>query len=232
MASLTIAHADLEVWHVGHKPQPWAWPGWEWATDGRFHGRWDDRQGDFRTVYASSTLQACLLEVLADFRPDPAVMLDLDDIAESRDDAVMHPTAIAGELDHSWLESRAAASGFLTGRFCVVTTAESVATLRPRFIAQALSLGLSDFDAAALKDGRLRTLTQSVATHLYASTDVDGVNFVSRHGDDLELWAVFERADDPAITLRLAAPATHALWPEHPDLVAAFELLGLRWREP
>ena len=63
---LTVVDAAEQVWRVGFKPEPWAWSGWEWAgADGRFHGRWDDRQGNFRTIYAGSTLLACLLEVLA-----------------------------------------------------------------------------------------------------------------------------------------------------------------------
>lgn len=72
MPELTVAEpAGLEVWRVGYKPDPWAWVGWEWATDGRFGGRWDDSEGVFRTIYAGSALLACLLELLADFRSDP-----------------------------------------------------------------------------------------------------------------------------------------------------------------
>lgn len=41
------------VWHVGHRPDPWAWTPWEYAgDDGRFHGRWDDPAGRYRTLYA------------------------------------------------------------------------------------------------------------------------------------------------------------------------------------
>jgi hypothetical protein len=68
-----------------------------------------------------------------------------------------------------------------------------------------------------------------VAAHLYATTDVDGVTFASRHGDDLELWAVFERPGDPIISPRLESPEAHPLSPEDPDLVAAFDLFGLTW---
>src|SRR3546814_3536883 len=80
---LVVVDAAEEVWRVGFKPEPWAWSGWEWAgADGRFHGRWDDRPGNFRTVYAGSTLLACLLEVLAGFRPDLTLALELGDIVE------------------------------------------------------------------------------------------------------------------------------------------------------
>jgi len=148
---LVVVDAAEQVWRVGFKPEPWAWSGWEWAgADGRFHGRWDDRQGNFRTIYAGSTLLACLLEVLAGFRPDPTLALELDDIEEDDEDAAMHPTATAGEISYSWLKPRSAASATLTGRFCAVTTAESIAALRPQFVALAHLLNLHDFDAAAL----------------------------------------------------------------------------------
>lgn len=101
--------------------------------------------------------------------------------------------------------------------------------LRPTFVAFAHQLTLHDFDAAALKDGRSRPLTQSVATHLHANTDLDGVAFASRHGDDLALFAVFERAADPAISHTLAAIENHVLSPENPDLQQAFSTLGLTW---
>ncbi len=225
---LVVVDAAEEVWRVGFKPEPWAWSGWEWAgADGRFHGRWDDRQGNFRTIYAGSTLLACLLEVLAGFRPDPTLALELDDIVEDDEDAAMHPTARAGEISYSWLEPRSAASATLTGRFCAVTAAESIAALRPQFVALAHLLNLHDFDAAALKDGRPRALTQSVATYLHATTELDGVTFASRHGDDLALWAVFERAEDPAVSRTLDAIKHHPLSPEHPDVQEALRILGL-----
>ena len=146
---------------------------------------------------------------------------------EDDEDAAVHPTARAGEISYSWLEPRSAASATLTGRFCAVTAAESIAALRPRFVALAHLLNLHDFDAAALKDGRPRALTQSVATHLHASTELDGVTFASRHGDDLALWAIFERAEDPAISRTLDAIEHHPLSPEHPDVQEALRILEL-----
>jgi hypothetical protein len=227
---LVLVDVEEQVWRIGFKPEPWGWSGWEWAgTDGRFGGRWDDSQGNFRTVYAGSTLLACLLEVLAGFRPEPTLVLDLDGIEEDEEDAEHYPTSRPGELPYSGLEPRLAASATLTGTFCAVTAAESIAALHPRFVAMARMLSLHDFDAAALKNGKPRELTQSIATHLHAATDVTGVTFESRHGDDLVLWAVFERADDPSVSPALTALEHHQLTPEHPDLLEAFRLLGLTW---
>lgn len=53
---MTAAEASGRVWRVGFRPELWAWSGWEWATDGRFPGRWDDLHGNFRTIYAGSSL--------------------------------------------------------------------------------------------------------------------------------------------------------------------------------
>lgn len=228
---LSILDTDDTVWRVGYKPEPWAWAGWEWAgSDGRFGGRWDDRDGTFRTVYAGESLLACLFEVLAGFRPDPTLSLQLDDIVEDDDDATVYPSAAPGRVPYSWLEPRAAATAHLAGRFCAVTTAESIAALRPTFIVLAHFLGMHDFDAAALKDGRPRALTQSIATQLHATTDIDGVTFASRHGDDLALWAIFERSGDAAISSTLTALEQQPLTPETPELQEAFAMLDLDWQ--
>lgn len=88
-----------------------------------------------------------------------------------------------------------------------------------------------DFDAALLKDSDARSLTQGVATRIYATTDLDGVAFASRHGDDLSLWAIFERPSDPAVSPRLTNLQQHDLFPDHPDLIDAFNQLGLVWAE-
>lgn len=223
------------VWRVGFPPDPWAWAGWEYAgDDGRFPGRWDDATGNFRTIYAGSSLLACLVEVLAHFRADPLVETALADIEEDPEDAAQHPTIPAGTVDRSWLDQRQASRAELSGTYCAVTSSQTVATLRPWFIATAITLGLPDFDAAALKLARPRELTQRVATWLWEQTApdgeplVDGVQFASRHGDDHELWAVFERELDDSVSRLLTHLEAQDLR-ELPELQQAFELLGLTW---
>lgn len=229
-AELTAAEAGGRVWRVGFRPEPWAWSGWEWATDGRFPGRWDDLHGNFRTLYAGSSLLACLLEVLAHFRRDARLGLELDEILEDDEDKVLHPTIAPGQVPREWLEVRTAASAELSGRYCAVTASGSVAALYPHFIGLALSLGLADLDAAALKDARPRRLTQAVAAWLYEMTDLDGVIFSSRHGDDLQLWAIFERPDDPSITPNVRDVIVDELQYDSSEINEAFRLLGLQWK--
>ncbi|MET1087121.1 MAG: RES domain-containing protein [Arthrobacter sp.] len=229
-AQLTAAEAAGRVLRVGFRPEPWAWSGWEWATDGRFPGRWDDLHGNFRTIYAGSSLLACRLEVLAHFRKDSRLSMELDEIVEDDEDNVLHPTTAPGQVPREWFEVRTAASAELSGRYCAVTASGSVAALYPHFIGLALSLGLADFDTAALKDDRPRRLPQAVASWLYEMTDFDGVTFASRHGDDLQLWAIFERPGDPPITPNIhdvigEEPLQH----DSPEIGNAFRLLGLQW---
>jgi hypothetical protein len=198
--------------------------------DGRFPGRWDDLHGNFRTVYAGSSLLACLLEVLAGFRKDARLSTELNDIVEDDEDRVLHPTLPPGQVPKEWLDERAAASAELSGRYCAVTDSGSVAALYPHFIGPALAAGLGDFDTAAMKDARPRHLTQAVASWLYEMTDFDGVTFASRHGDDLQLWAIFERPGDPPITPNIHdVISDEPLQHDSPEISNAFRLLGLHW---
>lgn len=148
---LATATADTRVWRIGFRTEPDAWSGWEWATDGRFPGRWDDLHGNFRTVYAGSSLRACLLEVLASFRRDARLAMELDEIVEDDEDAVLHPTLASGQVPPGWLDARAAASAELTGTYCAVTDSRSIAVLHPHFIGVALSLGFLDLGRRSLE---------------------------------------------------------------------------------
>jgi hypothetical protein len=230
LEQLAIATSEGRIWRIGFRPDPWAWSGWEWATDGRFPGRWDDLHGNFRTVYAGSSLQACLLEVLAAFRRDVRIAMELDEIIEDDEDAVLHPTVSPGKVPREWLDARAATSAELTGTYCAVTDSRSLAVLYPHFIGIALSLGLADLDAAALKDARPRELTQAIAAWIYETTDLDGVTFASRHGDDLRLWAIFERPDDGVVSPQLWHIRTEELHHDSDAIKQALQMLGLTWK--
>ncbi|MDO5753809.1 hypothetical protein [Arthrobacter sp.] len=86
----------------------------------------------------------CLLEVLACFRKDPRLILDLADIAEDDEDKILHPPVAPGIVLFQWLDGRTAATALMSGTFCAVTAAESIAELYPQFIRAALGLGLAD----------------------------------------------------------------------------------------
>lgn len=233
---MRLTHVDRRAWRVGFLPQPWEWSDWRWAgPDGRFNGRWDPLDhGLYRTVYAGDTLLSCLVELLAPHRPDPYLMADMDAILEDAEDEELHPTAPAGHLDiGQWLVNRTAGSARLQGRFVDITAAETVADLHPLFKGRALAYNLKDFDAAALKNAENRLLTQEVSQHLWTrrnpdgSDFCDGIQFRSRHGDDLLLWAVYERDSDGQVSTHITDMESAALAAETPELRSAMDLLGL-----
>jgi hypothetical protein len=72
---------DTEIYRVGRPPDPWAFTDWVYAgKDGTFGGRWDDANGRYRVIYASSQRLGAFLEALAKFRPDPSVISEYQTI--------------------------------------------------------------------------------------------------------------------------------------------------------
>ncbi|MBC7402679.1 MAG: RES family NAD+ phosphorylase [Microbacteriaceae bacterium] len=221
------------VWRIGYAPDPWAWTEWAHATAGHFDGRWDSPAGEYRTVYAGSTYLACLIEVLARFRPDPQLVDIIGSILEDEVDAAIYSTSDAGTVPTSWFQARRVARAELTGSYCDVSHSSTIAALRPTFVnASLVGFGLADFDASALLNSGPRELTQAVGRFIYElPTDpgaaFDGVRFVSRHGTDLTLFAIFERSDDHIRSKHLSAMTIDAMDPTSTDVHQAMELLSL-----
>jgi len=111
--TLRFTHADGLVYRVGYSPDPWAWVPWEYSP---FTGRWDDPEALFRTIYAASSAEACYIEILAQFRPDPGLDPDLASIAGCPDDAGYEGSP-PGVVGRSWLRERRLGSAHVTGRF-------------------------------------------------------------------------------------------------------------------
>jgi hypothetical protein len=229
-----IDAAGVTVWRVGRAPDPWAWIDHQYAGN----ARWDDPGVAFRTTYAADSLYGCLVETLAYARPDRNDDGSdlLSGIDEDPEDAMAFPTPVAGTIERHWLTGRMVGSAQLSGIFVDVRASSTIAALRPRYLRSALSLGFDDFDAAALKRARPRALTQQLAADLYAVTNgdgtpfTDGIRFGSRHGDDLALWAIFERPGDDPFSRLLGHVSARLVDPTDPDLRRAMDLHGLTWR--
>ena len=221
------------VWRIGYEPDPWAWTDWAYASERHFDGRWDAPAGEYRTIYAGSSYFACLVEVLARFRPDPELVAIANLIEEDELDAAMYATVDAGIVDPAWFAVRRVARADLSGSYCDVSDSTTIATLRQHFAAMAIrDFGLADFDASALLDSGPRALTQQVGRFIYQlsfgeSVPFDGVRFLSRHGADLELWAVFERSDDQARSRHLDHVSTATIDPADSEVVRALRLHSL-----
>lgn len=229
-----VARQDTTVYRVGYAPSPWEWTPWEYATNGRFVGRWDDPDGVWRTLYCGISALACYLEVLAFARPSPQLVADLDDITVEDDDHASYPTLPPGELPLSWCGRRMLGRGTLTGSFALPTHPNSIATLRSIFRPMAIRHGMDDLDTAALRDGRPRALTQAVSSWMYTLTSnntvaVDGIEFDSRHGDQLRMWAIYERGHDTFISPLVNVLEHSPIDPDDHQLRQAMAMLGLQW---
>lgn len=226
-----------EVWRVGFAPDPWQWTPWEYANDeGRFNGRWDDQLAKFRTLYTSDTLVGCFLELLAQERPNDIAYAELEEIVDDGDAVAQYPDPERGALDLDWLGDRRYGQGVQRGTYAKVTQSETIAFLIGEGVFDRLGVPPREVDAALLKDARQRDITRSVARFLYDQHDqnrrpvVDGIAFRSRMDDDIQLWAVFERGDSPVSEHVVPDQATYQVTEEIPELLRAFELLGLHWR--
>ncbi|MCW2651077.1 MAG: hypothetical protein JWR32_2053 [Mycobacterium sp.] len=224
----------VSVHRVGYRPDPWVWTPWMYAgSDGRFHGRWDDPHGTWRTLYVGESELACYLEVLARFRPDPQLQQAMADID---DDDRHYPTAPAGALPRSWCGPRLLASARLHGSFAVPGHQESLPTLRRRFLAMAKAFGLAGLDAAAIRESRPRALTHAISAWIYtlrtpAGVPLNGMQFKSRHGDELTLWTIYERGHAGNSPPELEPESAHHIAPDDPNLREAMRLHRLTWAD-
>jgi hypothetical protein len=155
------------------------------------------------------------------------------EIVEDELDSVMYPTVEAGVVDPAWFAARRVAQAQLSGTFCDVSESSTIATLRHNFAQAAVAeFRLADFDASALLNSGPRELTQRVGRFIYelprgAGSPFDGVRFLSRHGADLELWAIFERSDDETRSRHLSGISVAEIDPADPAVARALHLHSL-----
>ncbi len=226
MTDLEEAAPPARILRVGRLPNPWAWPRWEVAgEDGTFGNRWDDARSTYRVLYGSSQLEACFVETLARFRPDPHVLAGL---ARIRGD---EPVEAPGLLPRSWLTGRVIGEAAVRGRFCEIGAPGSLAHLHRALAAVLVRHRIRELDGAAIRRTAPRRFTQEISSYVYAQSDARGrprfagIAYRSRFGDRFENWAIFERPAARPVIRRLA---TRRIDPAQPELRAALGLLGLR----
>lgn len=175
------------VFRLGRKPDPWQPPPWGLASsaDGTFGNRFDDPDGYYRVLYASTQRLACFVETLARFRPDLSLLAELAEI-DGEDDFTPH-----GTLPAEWLQQRVMGQAELSGRFADVYSASWVSYLRRSLATEALRLGFHDIDVSMLERAEPRRLTQVASRDVYRH-GYDGIYYRSRYGHSLENWAIFE----------------------------------------
>ncbi len=171
------------VFRLGRKPDPWQPPPWSLAssTDGTFGNRFDDPEGYYRVLYASTQRLACFVETLARFRPDLSLLAELAEI-DGEDDYTP-----LGSLPADWLEKRVMGQAELVGTFADVYSVSWISQLRRSLAAEAMRLGFHDLDASMLERAEPRRLTQLVSREVYREGN-DGIYYRSRYGHSFENW--------------------------------------------
>jgi hypothetical protein len=226
-----------DVHHVGFHPDPWDWADWVYAKKGRFDGRWDDPAGEWRALYVGSCALASYLEVLAPLRPDPDMERAMAEIVSDSDDDEEHPTTRPGELTYRWRDERRLCSAKMSGCFALPGHYETLPTLRQQFLTLARSFGLMDVDGAAIRESGPRDLTQAISAWIYdltgpAGEQASGIQYLSRHGDEFTLWAIYERGEDhpspPEITNHTTPQPVTA---GDPALVEAMRIHRIVWED-
>lgn len=204
-----------EIFRIARKPDPWQPPDWSRANaDGTFGNRFDDPHGFYRVVYASSQRLSCFLETLARFRPDLSLIAELREI-EGNDDFLP-----LGVVPREWRDNRLLGTASATGEYADIYASEWVALLRRALADECLRLGVQDLDAGILQRESPRRLTQLASARVY-ERGFPGIYYRSRHGHNLENWALFE-------PFLITGSRSEKISSDDPNLLQALGILGLR----
>ena len=209
-----------EVFRLGYKPDPWDFPDWKYisSTDGTFPNRYDDPQGKYRVLYASSQRLTCFLEILAPFRIAPEVAAGLLAIEGDPDDP--YPVGVVSSAVFELRQMARATADISESSYADVCACEWIWRLRSKLLPHLSGLGIKSFDASTLLVTSPRRLTQLVSRVVYDS-DLRVIRYPSKHGLDLENWAFLE----PAIVHN---PGVEEIRMDDPDLQQALKLLSLQ----
>jgi hypothetical protein len=203
------------IYRLGRTPDPWSAPDWASAgTDGTFGNRFDDPEGMYRVLYASSQRLGCFLETLARFRVDLKLLAELAEI-EGEDDYCP-----LGEVPLEWIEKRMMGVATASGEYADICSSEWISRLRIVLAGCLEGLGLDDLDASVLQMTAPRNLTQLVSRVVF-SERLAGIYYRSKYGHDVENWALFE-------PFQINVRDSESIRTDDPELQQAFRLHGLR----
>lgn len=212
---LETRYPPAEIYRIARQPDPWQPPDWSRANaDGTFGNRFDDPHGFYRVIYASSQRLSCFLETLARFRPDLSLMAELRQI--EGDDDFLPIGIVPGE----WCDDRLMGTASAPGDYADIYAGEWVALLRRVLADECVRLGVRDLDAGILQRESPRRLTQLASAQVY-ERGFPGIYYRSRHGHNLENWALFE-------PFPISSLKSEAIGSDDPNLLQALGILGLR----
>lgn len=210
---------------LGRRGAVWVLPDWAYAgEDGTFKNRYDDPEGQYRVLYARSQRFGAFLETLAQFRPDPTILAEPIE-ADPADE--LYPTEPPGVVPSNWLAKRAMGTATAAGAYAEVGHSRSLEHLRTRLAARLIHYGLNNLDGATIRMSAPRGFTQEISRYVYECNNAegvqayDGIRYLSRLGDEIHNWAMFEPA-------KFTRAREEELDANDPDFVEVLARFGLR----
>jgi hypothetical protein len=125
-----------------------------------------------------------------------------------------------------WRESRRVGAARHDGPFADIGQSSSLAHLRAGLAGRLVHYGLEDLDGGELRRRAPRAFTQEISRYVFEHGVAEdgerllGIRYLSRLGDDVENWAIFEGSEP-------YDRASEEISREDPDLLLALETLGL-----
>ena len=225
--AFVAARPGGNVHRVGRGADAWAWPAWAYAgDDGTFGNRFDDPVGEYRVLYASSPRIGAFLETLARYRTDPALVAEYEQMTLEAEDVERYPTIAPGVVPAGWCASRTIGTARHDGPFADIGHSRGLAELRVALASRLVHYGLDDLDAGDVRRRAPRAFTQEISRYVFERGVTDegepliGIRYLSRLGDEIENWAIFEGTEPYD---KRSEEIAH----DDPDLVAALRTLGL-----
>jgi hypothetical protein len=195
--SLASAAPPERLHRVGRAPDAWAWPDWAFAgEDATFGNRYDDPDGEYRVLYASSQRVGAFVEVLARYRTDTALVAEYAQMTV--EDGDEYATIAPGIVPGDWPDRRHLGTATHPGPFVDIGHSDSLAHLRAELAAQLLHHDVDDLDGGDLRRRAPRAVTQEISRYIFergrdaTGRSLAGIRYLSRLGDELENWAIFE----------------------------------------
>ena len=206
------------IYRLGRKPDPWSVPDWASAgLDGTFGNRFDDPEGMYRVLYASTQRLGCFLETLARFRVDLKLLTELAEIVGEDDYFPL------GEVPLEWVEKRMIGVATAGGEYADICSSEWISRLRVALAGHLERFGVDDLDASVLQMTAPRNLTQLVSRVVF-SDGLTGIYYRSKYGHDVENWALFE-------PFQINAQDPEPIQLDDPDLQKALRLHSLKFKK-
>ena len=201
---------------------------WEPYLEIDFESRLEDPEKKYFVLYASSSRLGCFLECLAYFRQGPTP--GLDDVKHVDDD---YPLP-AGTVPPSWLRDRQMGSAAVEGSFADIACTEWIAKLHENRKAMRAfrfcGFKEMEIDQAALYQKSCRQFTQTVSRIVYEDGELDGIHFKSRHGSEIENWAIFHGRTTIMPEKSIPNRGSAALFTSRPVLGEGQS--SMNWRNP